>query len=114
MGDKKQEGRVARDDLNKLKKSIGYTSEAEIDERIASIEFKLWTDSVTLKEEKKMLAEIAELKKNRPKVSMVNKKEGELQNFDPAAGGKEQIGEINAQLGVLRDERRKVSDKLTA
>merc|ERR1712110_347420 len=61
---KRQEGRQMRDDLNKLKKSIGYTDEGQIDSRIADIEFKLWTDTIPLKEEKKLLAEIQELKRN--------------------------------------------------
>merc|ERR1712032_1666720 len=33
--------------------------EQEIDDRIATIEFKLWTESISLKEEKKFLQEIA-------------------------------------------------------
>merc|ERR1712050_35593 len=82
MGEKQQEGREARNNLNKLKKSIGFTSEVEIDERIASIEFELWTSSVSLKEEKKLLAEIQELKRNRPKVSMMNQKEADLSVMD--------------------------------
>merc|ERR1719324_1065123 len=112
-GEKKGEARQQRDDLNKLKKSIGFTSETEIDDRIASIEFRLWTDSISLKEEKTLLAEISELKKNRPKVSMVHKKEGELANLDPGLSSKEQLAELNAQLSTLRDAKRKVADKRT-
>merc|ERR1712050_327528 len=114
MGEKQQEGREARNNLNKLKKTIGYTSETEIDERIASIEFKLWTSSVSLKEEKKLLQEIQDLKRNRPKVSGIHQKEADLQNMDSGLSMKDEVGRLNAQLGVLRDERRKVSDKLTA
>merc|ERR1712083_289813 len=72
MGVQREEGINMKNDLNKMKKSIGYTSEVEIDNRIATIEFKLNTESVSLKEEKKYLLELQELKKSRPKVSKVN------------------------------------------
>jgi len=38
------------------KSNVTYKSEAEIDDRIATIEFKMWTDSLSLKEEKAYLA----------------------------------------------------------
>jgi uncharacterized coiled-coil DUF342 family protein len=44
-----------REQLKKMKQSIGYGSVQEIDERIATIEFKLHTESVPLKEEKKYI-----------------------------------------------------------
>eukprot|EP00438_Fugacium_kawagutii_P006745 Skav219157 [mRNA] locus=scaffold1574:869264:879006:- [translate_table: standard] len=70
VGNKREEGREMRTQLNTMKqKSMGYNSEQEIDNRIASIEFQLCTESVPLKEreEKKLLAEIQLLKKNRSK-----------------------------------------------
>merc|ERR1712241_477169 len=55
---KRQEQTDARNQINKMKRSIGYDSETKIDDRIATIEFKLWTESISLKEEKKYLQEI--------------------------------------------------------
>merc|ERR1712129_375409 len=46
--EKKQEGADMRTQLSKMKKSIGYTNEGDIDDRIASIEFRLVTESVSL------------------------------------------------------------------
>merc|ERR1712187_892994 len=112
VGDKKKEGTEMRSQLNKMGKSIGYTDEAEIDERIASIEFKLWTDTVSLKDEKKLLAEIQELKRNKPKVSQVHKMEDNLNNFDPGMSSKEQIGAINEEMAKYRDLKRGVAAKL--
>merc|ERR1719188_1614292 len=82
IGAKRQEGVDMRSQLNKMKKSIGYTSESDIDDRIATIEFKLWTDTISLKEEKDLLKEISELKKNRPKVGKVNQMDDALKNRD--------------------------------
>ena len=72
-GDECQEGVETRRQLNKMMRSIDYPDEREIDERIAFIEFRLWTDAISLKEEKAYLQKIVELKKtSRPKVSQVS------------------------------------------
>jgi len=113
MGDKRQEGQEMRQQLNKMKKSIGYTSEAEIDDRIATIEFKLCTDTISLKEEKEFLKEIAELKKNRPKVTQVNQMESNIQNRDVGAGLKENIASINEEMAQYRDGKKQVQAKLS-
>jgi len=113
MGDKKQEGIDMRNQLNKMKKSIGYNSEADIDERIASIEFKMWTDTISLKEEKEYLKEIADLKKNRPKVSQVNKMQDSLATRDTGSNLRENIGSINEEMALYRDGKRQVQEKLT-
>merc|ERR1712228_1106957 len=80
--EKKQEGADMKNQLSKMKKSIGYTSEADIDQRIADIEAHMTHNSVSLKQEKDYLKEIQELKRNRPKVGQVNKMENSLANRD--------------------------------
>merc|ERR1711933_138674 len=104
MGAKREEGVQMKNDLFKMKKSIGYTNEADIDNRIATIEFKLWTESVPLKEEKKYLQELQELKRNRPKVSQVREKEEQLVGLRDGASMKETVHEINAVLAKHREE----------
>merc|ERR1719393_1036952 len=91
----KQASIQAKNDLQKMKKSIGYGSEADIDDRIASIEFKLWTDTIPLKEEKALLKELSELKKSRPKVAQVKEKEAQLQTSDRGMDQKATIKELN-------------------
>merc|ERR1712113_188429 len=95
-----------KNDLNKMKKSIGYTNESDIDNRIATIEFKLWTESVPLKEEKKYLLELQELKRNRPKVSQVNQMECNLAELSSARSMKETVQEINAAMAKCREEKK--------
>merc|ERR1719428_2303640 len=106
-----------KDDLQKMKKSIGYSSEADIDHRIATIEFKLQTESMALKDEKKYLLELSELKKNRPKVAKVNKLEGDLTAFREGQSGGEMkatIQEINAVMAKHREEKKVIQEKLAA
>lgn len=114
IGDKRQEGVEMRSQLNKMKKSIGYTNEEEIDQRIADIEFKLWTDTIPLKEEKELLKEIQELKKNRPKVSQVKNLEAGLATRDIGGSFKEQSATISEEISLFRDGKKKVQEKMAA
>merc|ERR1711865_976352 len=107
------EAREKRQELKDMKKSMGFTSEREIDERIASIEFKMWTESVPLKEEKKLLLEIQELKRKKPAVSTVNKLEAEVSNFDSGASVKDQIQAINAEMAPHRDAKKIIQEELS-
>jgi uncharacterized coiled-coil DUF342 family protein len=115
LGDRTAEGAEMKSQVQKMKKTIGYTSEAAIDERIASIEFKMWTESVSLKEEKAYLVEIKELKKNKPKVSQVSQLESKLEDFknDSGLSLKEQRNEINAKNAELREKKKGIQEKMT-
>merc|ERR1712232_1452630 len=114
MGMKKEEGIQAKNDLNKLQKSVGYSSEAEIDQRIAEIERKMLHDSVPLKQEKEMLKEIQELKRNRPKVAQVHQLKATIDLDDKGKGLKEQLKETGDQMSYIFQERAKISEQLKA
>jgi len=116
LGDRTAESAEMKQAVNKMKKSIGFTSEADIDERIASLEFKMWTESLSLKDEKNMIAEIKELKKNKPKVSQVTQMEGKLQDFknDSGLSLKEQRNEINGQMAAFREQKKAIQERLIA
>merc|ERR1711972_249197 len=114
-GNSKEEGIKMKDELHKMQKSIGYGSEADIDQRIATIEFKLNTESISLKEEKRYLLELQELKRNRPKVSKVNKMEDDFTAFKEGtstADMKATIQEINAAMAKHREEKKAIQEKL--
>jgi len=110
----KQEGIEMKGKLDKMKKTIGYTNVQDIDERIASIEFKLWTESVPLKEEKKYLIEIQELKKSRPKVTQMHALQGAMAGRDTGGDKREQGKEIKAQIAICMERKKKIMEKLTA
>merc|ERR1740123_2109654 len=98
--------------LSKLKKSIGFTREAAIDERIADIELWLRTETLTLKQEKDYLKEISELKRNRPKVGQVSRMEDSLSSRDTGSSLRDNIGTINEEMALYRDGKRQVSQAL--
>ncbi|CAE7453596.1 unnamed protein product [Symbiodinium natans] len=116
-----------RSQLNNMKKTVGFTSQqdsdgarqwftcSEINNRIATIEFQLCTESVPLKEEKKLLAEIQTLKLGLGDYSVdtMNTMEQNLANFDPGMSMKEQKDAINADIAQFRDEKKKIQDQMT-
>jgi len=114
IADKKQEGADMRNQLSKMKKSIGYTSEKDIDDRIAHIDFQLVTTSMPLKQEKDLLKEISELKKNRPKVGQVHRMEESFGSRDVGSGLRDNISTINEEMALYRDGKRQVSQLLGA
>merc|ERR1712151_865792 len=108
MTGKREEGRQMRDQVKNMKQSIGFTNEKDIDKRIADIEFQLCTTSMALKDEKKLLAEIQELKRNKPKVSQVSQMEGKLQNYDSATPLREQNKALNVDMASLREQKKEI------
>merc|ERR1711881_184657 len=110
LGEKKTEGAEMKQELSKMKKSMGFTSEADIDDRIATIEFKLWTESVSLKDEKNYLAEIKELKKNKPKVSQVSQMQDKVSNFDAGTDLREKRKELNELVAIEREKKKGIQE----
>jgi len=117
LENRQQQSREMAADVSKMKKTIGYTSEAAIDQRIADLEFKMWTESLKLKDEKAIVAELQMLKKNKSKVSDVSQKEAELSNFKASTDPKvlkEQKSEINAEMAEWRKKRDVIDEKRKA
>ena len=106
-----------KSDLKDMKKKLGYTDIAKIDERIKQIEDQMIHESLTLKDEKKLMLEIAQLKKNKPEVDKYNKMElanatkRELNNNQPL---KEQLDQINSVMQVHRDRKKELNEEFTA
>merc|ERR1719183_1587367 len=71
ISSKDKEQRAKRQELNDMKKKLGFQSEAEIDAEIKKIETSMQTESHTLKQEK-----IRKLRKSKPMVSKYAQMEG--------------------------------------
>jgi len=107
---KKEEGIQMRQELNKLKKSMAFTSEEQISDRIQAIERQMVTESLTLKEEKKLMDEIKQLKKNTPKVSQYADMENKVNAAaSPESSGtlKERLDTVNAELTRIMEGKKK-------
>jgi len=70
-------------------------------------------ESHALKDEKKLLQEIQELKRNRPKVSQVHKMEEGLATFTEGLSMKDKVIKINEEMASYREQKKAVSAKLT-
>ena len=77
-----------------------YQVQAAIDARIRDIEFKMQHESLNLKDEKAYMKEIAELKKNKPKLSQFSQLTNKLDNFDAGTdlqAKKRELNEVRAR-----------------
>merc|ERR1719191_2261894 len=107
ISDKQKQDRQKRQDLNDMKKKLGFQSEAEIDAEIKKIETSMCTESHSLKKEKEMMAKIQELRKSKPMVT-------KLQQVEGAGGGetgegdsmKNNIDDIKAELTEVREAKK--------
>merc|ERR1712110_1388185 len=72
------------------------------------------TESVPLKQEKELLKEIQELKRNRPKVAQVHSLKANIDMDDRGKGLKEQLKETGDQMSYIFQERAKISEQLKA
>merc|ERR1719424_547718 len=113
VNEKKGEKTQMVQDVKKMKASIGYKSEEEMDERLRNIEYRLQTETIPLKEEKDLLKEMQEIKRNRPKVAQVNKLEDGLNKFD-LGGNKETLQTIKGQIRNWMQEKSKVLEERDA
>ncbi|KAJ1606531.1 Brf1p-like coiled coil protein [Cryptosporidium canis] len=116
INEKSKEGREMKANLQNLKKSVGYKSEEEIEAKIEEIEYQLVTSTLSLKDEKKLLSQISQLKQSRPIV-------GRFAHMDASASSFEEnsiiplrakIGSIIEDLNKLRKQKKEVFDKLRA
>jgi len=112
LGEKSAEKQEMKQTLGKMKKSVGLTSEAEIDDRIREIEYKMSTESLTLKVEKDYMLEIKELKKSKPKLAQVSEIANKLADFDTGGNLAEQRKEINENMARLFDQKKEIQERL--
>jgi uncharacterized coiled-coil DUF342 family protein len=105
-------GKDMKSELNSMKKNLGYNSVKEIDDAIADIEYKMWTETLTLKKEKEYIAQISQLKKRKPEFTAYANKEAEVMSFDTSGVGqmRANAADLSEKINALRDERRKVKE----
>jgi len=111
----KEQGRAMRQDVLKMKRTLGdLDSEEAIDDAIAGMEFKMSTESMPLREEKKMLEQIKEMKKRKPKIAELNQRQAAVDNFDVGAPLKDQLDGYKESLSTLRGQKRELTEALNA
>jgi len=98
----KDSQRAAVAELGSMKKELQFRSTEEIDQRIGTLEDKLMHESIPLKEEKKIMEEIKQLKKQKPKVSQMYLKEAQAKGSIEAA--KQGRGNTKEELDLLWTE----------
>merc|ERR1719281_1584251 len=106
ISNKDKEQRAKRQELNDMKKKLGFQSEAEIDAEIKKIETAMCTESHTLKKEKEMMAKIQELRKSKPMVSKYAAMEGQTPENTGVDSMKNNIEDIKKELIEVREAKK--------
>merc|ERR1712137_206544 len=90
-------------------------SEEEIDKRICEIDFMLISETMSLKEEKKLLQEISELKKSKPKVEQMRQTIGQYEqesNMPRGEDAEQMKNRITSDLKDMLEQKKAVQDEL--
>jgi len=96
-----KDGKANKDAYQKMKNSMPYSDEDAIDKRLAEIEFQMHTQHRTIAAEKKMMQEIQELKRMRPKVATLKSLD---QKRNQPAGDFEDIKKSKGELVEMMNE----------
>merc|ERR1719181_2200087 len=103
---KQKESRDKRQELNDMKKKLGFDSEEEIEKKIREIEVEMMTGSMTLKKEKELMAKMTELRKSKPMVSKYQAMESNMGPTGEVGTMKDNITDLQKQLSELRDAKK--------
>ena len=103
---KQKESRDKRQELNDMKKKLGFDSEEEIEKKIREIEVEMMTGSMTLKKEKELMAKMTELRKSKPMVSKYQAMESNMGPTGEVGSMKDNITDLQKQLAELRDAKK--------
>lgn len=116
MGLKNTEDNKMKADLKDMKKKLGYTDISQIDGRIKEIEDTMIHSSLSLKDEKKLMLEIATLKKNKPEVTKYNQMDQDIATkraLNNNSSLKEQLDQINEVMNVHRERKKELNAEFT-
>lgn len=118
---KSQDQKKVTQFLKQTEQSITFRTESELDDRIHAIEIEMCTQSLTLAEEKKKVAEIQMLKKQKPKISAqaekldsLRAKKEELSDAKSFETLKEQITQINTRADGVWAAKEEIKNEYLA
>lgn len=103
---KQDESRSKRQELNDMKRKLGFDTEEEIEKKIREIEVEMMTGSMTLKKEKELMQKMTELRKSKPMVSKFQAMESNMGPSGEVGSMKDNITDLQKQLQELREAKK--------
>jgi len=109
----KRESLSMKMQVEKESRMLGkFTTIDEIDKRILQINNTLQVETMTLKAEKELMAEMKELKKCKPRVSELAKSKSQLEELSMHKPAGDALNELKSEAYKCREERKVIYDKL--
>jgi len=112
ISSKLKQGQEQHAELNAMTKSIGFKSEKEIDDKISRIEYSMQTETLDLKRERDLIAELSKLKQLKPQILKLKNLKAGATVDDSVGGLRAELAGVQKQLSEARDEKRKLSAAL--
>merc|ERR1719321_526276 len=103
---KQKESRDKRQELNDMKRKLGFDTEEEIEKKIREIEVEMMTGSMTLKKEKELMAKMTELRKSKTMVSKFQAMENNMGPSGEVGTMKDNITDLQKQLQELCEAKK--------
>lgn len=109
-------GRDMKTKIQGLKKSLGYQSSADIDEKIRQVEKLIMSSRLKVPEENKLIAEIRALERSKPLVEQYATMESEaaLQSQAATLELRVRVDAIKEELKQLHGKKRGLNEQLSA
>ncbi|CBZ53456.1 conserved hypothetical protein [Neospora caninum Liverpool] len=113
---RQKEGWEMKQNVQDMKRKLGFSTTEEIDRRIAALEHSMMTSTLTLKEEKKLLDQIKQLKHNKPLVGKFAGLEAGASSFEETSVYplRAMLDEARTKLLELRALKREEQEKYFA
>ncbi|PFH38569.1 Brf1p family coiled coil protein [Besnoitia besnoiti] len=110
---RQKEGLEMKQSVQDMRRKLGFSTTEEIDRRIAALEHSMMTSTLTLKEEKKLLDQIKQLKHNRPLVGKFAGLEAGASSFEETSVVplRAMLDEARTKLLELRAMKREEQEK---
>ncbi|PHJ21206.1 brf1p family coiled coil protein [Cystoisospora suis] len=113
---RQKEGLEMKQSVQDMKRKLGFVSTEEVDRRIAFLEHSMMTSTLSLKEEKKLLDQIKQLKQNKPLIGKYAGLEASASSFEDTSVFplRTMLDETRTKLLELRALKREEQDKYFA
>ncbi|CDJ60239.1 hypothetical protein, conserved [Eimeria maxima] len=110
---KQKEGNDLKQSATDLRRKIGFSSLEDIDQKVAALEHKMMTSTISLKEEKQLLEEIKRLKNSKPLLTKYQALEQSASSLEDSSVVplRQMLDEVRTKLLELRTQKREESQK---
>eukprot|EP01071_Lankesteria_metandrocarpae_P004360 Lankesteria_metandrocarpae@DN3501_c0_g1_i2.p1 len=104
LGVLQESSRTKRNEVLNMKKGLEFSNESDLEEKLRDLEQYLTSTSMSLKEEKKLVSKIEQLRRMKPDVQKYRNLESSMQEEDSNS-----VGQIRTKLHFVTEELKRLT-----